>query len=910
MADDWGVVNEVPLSATNRLYVTPFKPTKQVNPPSDAGWKPVATAPASDWTPVATTPAQPAAKPAAPGLIEQAVEPFTSYPSTYNRVRTEAQGRMAEGAKEFGEGSRLKGAFKMGTGAVGYVTSPIEAGIESIAGRPIERATGIPKDYTDFAVGLAIPGYGLTKIKAGQEAITAARNAGKVIEKIASPETVDAEAKAAAATIREQGGIAARDTAQTSAALEPAWKKVNAMPDADRLDFVSYVEGRSGQYAGPQMRDPALQDLADTMRSAFEKRMQKIQNLPAHQQQAFIDDYFPHFWKDPGKATQAVQQAGGMAKQGSGASLKQRSVPTIADGIAMGLEPVTTNPLEATMRYVTSMDRFIAAEEVMQAAKDAGQVRFIKPKVMGASGHPSSFKVPDGWVKLEGRGATRGDGSQAYAPEGFARVYNNYISRGFAGIGQGEYGSAYDAFRLTSNAITGMELGLSGYHFLTVAKAALDNSMAQAIQLLRKGKPVAAAVQALKTPAAPFRYARSGKQVKDVYLGISQGSRELQETVDKLTRAGGRAVGGRTHAPEYEFSKDGSYVTALKRGALRIQLAADRAEAMGSPIGAAKVGARHLGRIMDTIAAPLFEQYIPAVKNGAFRENLGTWLKTHPQATQEEQLNAARQIWDTIDDRFGEMVQDNIFMNKLLKQVGMLGLRSWSWTVGQDVRMLGGATRDVLRAPFKTVGGIGPNDERWTQKMDMAIAMPIVYGTIAAIYQMLKTGQGPQDIHDLVAPRTGGTDASTGEPERLLLPGPEKDVFGFAMHGEQELENKKSKLMSEVGIPGLAPGHLMTNKDWRGADLFSGAEDAPPWLEQFWKYLGENALPISVQGLVKGHKQGSNLNAIENMLGVRNAPAYLTSKEAYDDMMERMREGGYRKKQRYEERQRGLYEGD
>jgi hypothetical protein len=835
-----------------------------------------------------------------PTQLDAALAPITDWPGTYKQMNQEARDKMSQGASELGTpGKRMKGAFHLGTGAVDFVTSPIQAGLRTVVGKPVEGNLGIPKEYSEFAAGLAIPGYGLSRTTSGQQAIQAARNAGKFLEKIVSPETVDASAKAAAASIRSLSGRAARDTAITETAVEPFWRKINAMSDADRLDLISYVEGRSGQFAGMQMRDPALQSVADTLKTEFAKRMAKIHALPSHQQQAFIDDYFPHFWKDPGKAQQAAQTSGGMSRQGSGASLKARTVPTVADGIAMGLEPITTNPLEATLRYVTSMDRFIASVEVLDTAKNAGQVKFIKPQVMGASGHPNSFKAPPGWKPLDGRGSTDASGGRAYAPEGFARVYNNWISRGVAELGE-EVGQGYDVARRASNGITALELGLSGYHTLTVSKAALDNSMANAINLMRSGKPVDAIVQAIKTPAAPFRYARSGKEVKDVYLGLSQGSRQLQDTVELLTKAGGRAK-GRGHAPEYEFSKGGSYVTAFKRGALKGQMIADRAEAMGSPLGAAKVGFRHMGRIMDTVAAPLFEQYIPAVKNGAFRENLAVWLQKHPNATPDEQVSAARQIWDSVDDRFGEMVQDNIFMNKAVKQIGMLALRSFSWTVGQDIRMLGGAARDVARAPFKTPTGIGPNDTRWTQKMDMALAMPIVYGTVAMIYQKLKTGEGPKDIHDLMAPRTGGTDASTGEPERLLLPGPEKDIFGFAMHPIQEAQGKESKMVSEIG-------KLISNKDYRGDPVFSGAEEAPPWLEQFYNYVTDNFAPISMQGVAKGTKEGSNLNKFEQGLGVRTAPAYLTSKQAYDDMMERIRAGDYKKKTRHDERQRGLYE--
>src|SRR5262249_43751287 len=155
--------------------------------------------------------------------------------------------------------------------------------------------------------------------------------------------------------------------------------------------------------------------LANTMRDTFEARRTKIEALPGHDKAGFIEDYFPHFWKDPAKAQQFANEfaGGGASKQGSGASLRKRTVPTIADGIAAGLEPVTNNPLEATMRYVTSMDRYIAQQEVFQEALGNGTIVYVKPKVMGASGHPESFKIPDGYTALKGRGANRADGAQA-----------------------------------------------------------------------------------------------------------------------------------------------------------------------------------------------------------------------------------------------------------------------------------------------------------------------------------------------------------------------------------------------------------------------------------------------------------------------------------------------------------------
>src|ERR1700726_1362399 len=873
------------MAEPERLYVAP--------------WKPVGEA----WGVKSVEPAIAAPEPATGGWIAKALEPITSYPATQRRMAGEGLTRMGEGVSELGTpGSRLSGGWKVVTGAADYVASPITAGLHPVVGKPMEENLGIPHEYSEFAAGLAIPGYGFTKTKTGQEAIDAARNAGKVLEKIVSPETVDADAKVAVASIRELGGKAARDTEQTTTALEPAWKKINAMPDADRLNLIDYVEGRSGQYAGLSMRDPALQDLANTLRTAFEKRMAKIQALPSHQQQAFIDDYFPHFWKDPAKAQQAAQSAGGFSRQGSGASLKARTVPTIADGIKMGLEPVTTNPLEATMRYVTSMDRFIASTEVLDTAKNTGVIKYIKPKVMGASGHPDSFKVPPGYKPLQGRGSTDATGAQAYAPEGWARIYNNFISRGIAEHGE-EFGQAYDAARQTSNAITALELGLSGYHALTMMQESMVNEVANALGYARKGKPVEAAKALGRAAVAPVGSAIKGKQVQNVYLGLSKSSKEMEKITDLLTAAGGRAKGAE-HAPDYNFSNSGSYWTAFKRGALRIQMAADRAEMAKSPIiGTAKVAGRNLGRIFSTVAQPIFEKYIPLIKNGAFYENMAQWLKTHPNASHEEQVAAARQVWDSIDNRFGELVQDNIFMNKVMKQAGMLSLRSWSWFIGGDVRELGGAAPDFAPPPFKSATGTGPNEGRWTQKMDYAIALPVVYATLAALYQGLKTGKPPESVRDLMAPRTGGADASTGEPERLIMPGYMKDVFGFIEHPVDEVTNKVAS------APKMA-GELIANKDWRGDPIFPPDPTVPEWLKAFWNYASENVGPISGRSMMKGQKAGSNLNKVETMLGVRTAPRYLTDPEGYDQMMKGIRSRKWKDKERHDRRQQQLYEGE
>lgn len=879
---------------------------------------------ASPWTPVQHTPApslEPAAEEGGPKRLvmnlgkqaEIAASPITRYWEAYQNLISGALKQMSGGVDQLtgnteeekhGVLEKVKGAGNVAGGAVNYVLSPANAAVRTVVGEPIENTTGIPKEYSEFAAGLAIPGIGLTKFtKSGQQVSATAKAAGKTIEKIFSPDTVDNAAQSVAADLRAAGGQAARDTATTEKSLEPFRAMVNKMDDPAKLNFINHVEGvAQGPLPGP------MGNLAQTMKQAFDLRAAKIQALPSKQQMDFIDNYFPHFWKDPAQAQQFATQFMGGGGQGSGASLRARTIPTISDGIAAGLQPAVTDPVEATMRYVTSMDKFIAATKVLDDAVAAGTVVYRRGATTGASGHPTgTFHVPPGYAPLQGRGSTNAMGEQAYAPEGWARVYNNSISRGVHDWGGGEYGKAYDVARRGANAITALELGLSGYHALTMAKEGILNGVTRGISELMHGHPLMASKSFVKAVAAPVREAKTGGELGKVYTGQGMGTPMQRNIAELLTAAGGRGSGYK-HATDYDFSGAGSYVTAYKRAALKMELMSDLNKAKTGAIPMAGVAAKQIGRIMDTIAQPLFEKYIPNMKNGAFQENMASWLERHPAATRSEQIKEARKIWDSIDNRFGEMVQDNVFWDKTLKQSAMLLLRSWSWTIGGVGREIGGGVRDFGRF----AGGSG----KWTDKMSYVIALPMVDAGINAIYQKLKTGENPKDIHDLMAPRTGGADISSGEPERLQTPGYMKDVYGFIDHPGQEMTNKIGtgpRLLGETASIVLGG---KGGSDWRGDPIISPPmkegpwpANVPRWLGEYADYLSKNVGPISVRQYIQGKKEGSNINWLEQALGVKNAPAQLTDPEGHEEMMTGLRRRAWQKKLNYEKRQEKKYGG-
>lgn len=839
-------------------------------------------------------PQAPAAAPAKPASwFDKMLEPITSYPATEAHMAAEARDQVFKGANQLfrgePEGERLAGAGNMLVGGIGYPLAPISAALRTVVGKPLEENTGIPKEYSEFATGLALPVIGFGK-------------APKLAQKIFSPETISQEAMEAAALIRQRTGIAARDTESTAATLESWQKPVTQLPPAEQLGIMHYIEG-----VGPAPPTPQMRALADTLKDAFETRKAKLQALPEYAQRQFLEDYFPHFWTDPAAASNVVRS--GAIKQGSGASLKTRTVPTMQEGIQNGLTPLTTNPIEATLRYVTSMDKFIASQEILQAAKDAGTVIYRRPTVMGASGHTNAVQgIPDGYVAINGRGSRNAVGEQAFAPEDWARIYNNFISPGITG----PWANVYDGARRASNAVTQTLLSLSGYHAFTMAEAEMSSQVARTIDAATKGNVGTALVEAGKYAAAPARVAGTqpakGAYLRDVYLGKQMPlTVQDKEIVDLLTHAGGRMGGHGKHALDYESSALGDFLTSFRRGRLRMELAEQGKEALAHPVsGTAKMVASNIGRLMDTMNKPLFQHYIPAMKNAAAYEDMALFLKQNPGATQAEKMTYARGVVDRIDNRFGEMINDNVFWNKTQKQIAMLAMLSYSWNMG-GWREIGGGIRDIAR---KTVG-----QGEWTPKASYVVGTAINWGIMSAVYQYLKTGQPPKDVHDLAAPRTGGVDSRSGEPERILPPGIMKDVFGYWQHFGTEVTHKinpGAKLAGYTASLAFGQG----GSDWRGDPILSprstgqtALEKTPDWLAEYFRFVTKTMTPIQVQNLVKGKEDGSNISDFEKALGIRKQGRALTDPEGYEAMLDRLWQRRWQRKQRNEMREEQRYGG-
>lgn len=741
----------------------------------------------------------------------------------------------------------------------------------------------------------------------------------RAVERVFSPTTLSDDSRAAEAIIRRGGGLAARTTAETEQLLAAHRTALQTVPEPQRLRFIAgAVEG--GQRDINAIGNPHLRQLAQDIRTEMQRRETALRGLPSTATADYIDNYFPHMWQDPNRARDVF--GGGAGRAGSGASLRARTIPTVADGIRQGLVPVTQDPLEMVARYVTSIDRFIASEGAREAALQSGYAQWVRPSVVGASGHPQSFNVPEGWTQLQGRGATRVDGSRLYAPDDFARVYNNFYQTGF----DRDWSSIYGSMLRASNFVTATELALSGYHAVTMTQEAMASQIASGIQNIVGGARrgdwrsfFRGAGQVAGSPAAPLTSLARGRAVERAYLGqtgttgltrflgLSPGTPDMARIVGLLERAGGRAVGSR--AAQIQTSQiTSNYYQAWRQGGRRFlaeEMSRDiprflggRAESIGRSINL-------ITRTMDSLTHPLFNVYVPRLKNGAFYQTMHTWLRQHPNASHADQIAAARMVWDSIDNRFGELVQDNIFWKRSLKLASQLAMRSYSWNMG-TIREIAGGAKDV---------GMGRGIVDSTRAA-YVVALPMATAITGAIATYLMTGEAPKGIDDLIAPRTGGKVPGPAVPsarpfgrsqrneidERIMVPGYMKDVFGWSNDWVTEAKNKLATLPRSMG-------QMASNRDWRDLPIFDPDGTVPEWLTQFLEYVRQGFGPITTRQIQQGRKEGSKISTGMALMGLREAPAYLTAPEDYAEQQRRLNVGRQKLKKNIERRQQQLYGG-
>lgn len=444
-----------------------------------------------------------------------------------------------------------------------------------------------------------------------------------------------------------------------------------------------------------------------------------------------------------------------------------------------------------------------------------------------------------------------------YAPPDVSRIVNNYVSKGLSNM---PFGEIAQSVRKAGNLLNMAQLGLSGFHLTFTTVDSITSKMALAVKQLSRGQLFKAAKSVAEMPIAPITNLFRGIELRNAYLNPGGATPKLQAFVDALTKGGGRIK----MDTFFRGSDAGSFVQAWKNGTLTHDLVKTIKD---HPFAAPVILA---ARTLETTTAPLMDFLVPRQKLGIFYDLARDWIGAHPFAGDAELQHAMQKAWDSVDNRMGQMVYDNVFWNKTMKDMAFIMVRSVGWNLG-TLRELGGAMVDATGQVKKLARA---EHAEMTDRMAYAIALPTVVATMGAITQYLYTGKPPSELIDYFYPKTGKT-TPAGSPERVSIPSYMKDIFAFNQEPGQTVLNKIHPLFS-MG------SQWWQNRDFYGAMIYNPQD---PFVKLMWdwsKWAGDQFLPFSVRGFQRQKAERTSVGASAlSFLGVNPAPGYITSPEQY-----------------------------
>lgn len=676
-----------------------------------------------------------------------------------------------------------------------------------LANRALEHDVLSPEEQTKLLDGIWGEAGMLRLSKRGKARAAAppelpAKSIRDAVRKLFSPGSRSTGAAEMATIVRARTGELARRQEVDQAVLGAFRPLVGKLPSAGRFEFIDNVETGQGQSA------PGLQPLADALRTALDEARLRVQALGTGKLEHFIADYFPHIWEDPEQARSIVARIlGRRPLQGPKSFLKKRTIPTTAEGVEAGLKPVTDNPIDLVLLKLREMNRYVMGQRIMQDARANGLVKFVRA---GRTGPPGYQRIDDAIARVygppteEGAMTVRGE---FMAPEPIATILNQHLRPGLRG------NALFDAYSFVGNLLNQVQLGLSAFHLGFVSMDAIVSQMAlgleevaSGVRELRPGR-VAAGVGHVATQwTAPFSTFLTGNKVIQEYIRPGTVGGEFVAIADAVTKGGGRV----------------RMDTFYKNNAVERFLAAARKGKMAQTAGWLVPAA------IEYAAKPLMEFFVPRMKLGVFAQLARLELaRLPPDATVEQVRAVMARAWDSVDNRMGQVVYDNLFWSRTIKDLGMASVRSLGWNLG-TIREVGGGAADLLRG-------------RWSHRAAYVVALPIAVGLLGALLMYLWTGHGPESLQDYFEPRTGRKDAD-GNDERVQLPSYMKDVIGFARHPVQTVQHKLHPLIGYLA-------DMLQNQDYWGGEIRNPNDPLVDQVRQVADYTATQFTPIGIRNV-------------------------------------------------------------
>lgn len=486
----------------------------------------------------------------------------------------------------------------------------------------------------------------------------------------------------------------------------------------------------------------------------------------------------------------------------------------------------------------TVMDWF---ENLVETDPALRKLKSIKPSlVLGVGEQP---------IKIEGK-IIKG---YYYAPADAARIINNYLSPGLRG------NDLFRAYLGLGNTLNQAQLGLSAFHLGFTSIDAITSKVGLAAIQASHGN-IGKAVRSLAAaPTSPVtNILRGSKLLREWDRPGSMGP-EVGALVEAMERGGGRA----RMEKFYKTGFTDAFLEALHKGNLP---------------GAAW---RLPWTIIEQSARPIMEFIVPRQKMGVFADLARYEMErlTKAGATDAQKTTALTKIWNSVDNRMGQLVYDNLFWNKAIKDLGMASIRSLGWNLG-TAREVGGGLADVVAQGSRLLRGKKPE---LTYRTSYVIALPVVVGTMGAIMNYLFTGEGPKGLKDYFFPRTNQVDEN-GEPQRVSLPSYMKDIYHFAKEPGQTLKNKIHPAMTSIA-------QVLSNEDFYGTQIADWEGTPGEVAKDYGEYALQTLKPLGVRNMLREKKAGAPpLMQGLQFAGITPAPVSVSRTQAESTMARMLRE--------------------
>lgn len=644
--------------------------------------------------------------------------------------------------------------------------------------------------------------------------------------------------------IRAAGAERARSNLEVENALKEAIERHDS-PANERENFVQFMDAGEGK-EGAQFLNPKDQALAQTLHEMFEERWEKVKEVKGLEGEG-IENYLAHIWEKSGKAGNLLQGilTGRRPLEGSSRFLKNRFYQYASSGIDHGLTPVTWNPIRLQLGALFDVDRFLMAHDIKDRFVDAGLTKWHKL---------SDYKnVPPGWTKLDdkifqpkvvGEGALKEYGTY-FAPAEVAKVFNNYLSPGLS------RNPVFKAFRTYGNTLNMINLGISAYHGTMISLVSATSDLALGMQKVLNYGDVAGGMKDMFRGTIGTFILRSAAH--DFNLGRAiqaeaidpTGNPALQKYVDAITQGGGR------------FKQDPFYSnTASERAGFKNWL---KLAPQGKFLEMAQIGVRKL-------AGPIMEKFVPRVKLGVAGRMMEAKLADLASKGITDQNTISTElgkIWDSVDNRAGQMVYDNLFMNNVAKDLAFMSVRAVGWDLGSFREYGGGAVVDLPRQLAKGLRGERPE---LTSRLAFTIATPITIGLFGAMVHYVMTGKAPQKTEDYFFPGPDGA--------KVSFPSYMKDFYAFKSHPLEAAVNKLHPTWGQTI-------DFYKNADFYGTEIYHPGD---PKLKQGYdilKWYGKSWEPLSYKGISTRIERGEAISsATTGMFGFMPAPSGIDQTKA------------------------------